>query len=213
MDAHERRFITAEDRAYLDALEVALVRVHGVGAERAGNVVREIAAEINRRRLMGTRGATAALFPFGGAAGHAEALAALLTPPRGPARWSFAALAFLAAVAGLLGTRVLLGVLLRRFEPVRIGWTDATLAVFIIAAMLVTARMRRVMRLGARAWLWIAPVAGVAIGLGSATLLRALNAQRTLLTIPFWGAAALAAACAALAWLLTWPDDRDLLST
>lgn len=212
MDAHERRFTTADDRAYLDALEVALVRVHGIGADRAGGVVREVAAEMNRRRMAGARGASASLFPFGGAAGHAEALAALMTPPRGPARWSLAALAFLAAVAGLLGMRVALGVALRRFEPVRIGWTDVTLAAFIVGAILVAARTRRVTRLGARAWVWIAPLAGITIGLAAAFVLRAVNVQRTFVTIPFWAAAAVAAACAALAWLLTWPDDRDILS-
>ncbi len=212
MDAHERRFISTEDRAYLDEIEVALVRAHGIGQERAGSVVQEIAAELNRRRMVGTRGASAALFPFGGAAGHAEALAALMTPPRGPARWSLAALAFLAAVAGLLGMRIVLGVVFRRFEPVRIGWTDATLAAFIVGAILLAARVnRRWARLGGRAWVWIAPVAGIAIGLAAVVLLRAVNAQRIFVTIPFWGAAAIAAACAALAWLLTWPGDREII--
>jgi hypothetical protein len=211
MDAHERRFLTADDRAYLDAVEVALVRVHGIPSGQAAGAIRGAAAELNRQRMVGARGAPASFFVHGGAAEHAEALAALLTQPRGPARGSLAALALLAALAGLLGMRVVLGVAFRRFDPVRIGWTDVTLAVCIVGAILVAARWTRPWRaLGVQAWAWIAPVGGIALGIGAVVVLRALHARGTLLTMPFWLAAAVAAVCGALAWLFTWPEDRDM---
>jgi hypothetical protein len=211
MDVHERRFLTADDRAYLDAVEVALMRVHGIPPGRAAGAIRRAAAALNRQRMAGGRGAPASLFVHGGPQAHAEALAALLTQPRGPTRLSLAALALLAAAAGLLGMRVVLGVVFRQFGPVRIGWTDVTLAVCIVGGILVAARWTRLWRwIGVRAWTWLAPVAGIGIGIGVVFLLRALHASGTLVTLPFWGAAAIAAACGALAWLFTWPEDRDL---
>lgn len=211
MDAHERRFLTAADRAYLDAVEVALVRVHGIPSGRAASAIRGAAIELNRQRMVGARDAPASFFVHGGAAEHAEAIAALMMQPRGPARGSLAALALLAALAGLLGMRVVLGVIFRRFDPVRIGWTDVTLAICIVGGILIAARWSRLWRaLSVRAWAWIASVGGVALGIGAVVLLRVLHAQGTLLTMPFWLAAAIAAACGALAWLFTWPEDRDV---
>jgi len=211
MDAHERRFLTADDRAYLDAVEVALVRVHGIPPGRAAGAIRGAAGTLNRRRMAGEHGAPASFFVHGGPQAHAEAIAALLTQPRGPTRWSLAGLALLAAVAGLLGMRVVLGVVFRQFDPVRIGWTDVTLAICIVGGILIAARWTRLWGwIGVRAWAWLAPIAGIGIGIGVVFLLRALHARGTLVTLPFWGAAAIAAACGALAWLFTWPEDRDL---
>ncbi len=211
MDLHERRFLTADDRAYLDAVEVALVRVHGIPSARAASAIRGAAVELNRKRMIGEGAPPASLFMHGGPEAHAEALAALMTQPRGPTRWSLASLALLAAVAGLLGMRVVLGIAFRRFDPVRIGWTDVTLAVCIVGGILIAARWTRLWRwLSVRSWAWIAPAAGIAIGIGVVVLLRRLHAQGTLVTLPFWAAAAIAAACGALAWLFTWPEERDL---
>jgi hypothetical protein len=210
VDLHERRFLTADDRAYLDAVEIALVRVHGIPAGRAADEIRGVARELNRQRMVGADGAPASLFIHGGPEAHAEALAALLTQPRGPTRWSLASLALLAAVAGLLGMRVVLGVVLRQFGPVRIGWTDVTLAACIVGGVLVAARWTRLWRwIGVRAWAWVAPVAGIVLGIGAVFLVRTLHARGTFVTLPFWGAAAIAIVCGALAWLFTWPEDRD----
>jgi hypothetical protein len=211
MDVHERRFLTADDRTYLDAVEVALVRVHGIPPGQAANALRSAVKELNRKRMLGDRAAPGAILYSGDASAHAEVLAALLTRPPGPARWSLAALALLAAVAGLLGMRVVLGLLFRRFDPVRIGWMDVTLALVIVGGILVTARWARLWRwFSLRMWAWLAPVAGIGIGIGAVALLRVLHARTTFVTLPFWLAAAIAAASGAIAWLLTWPEDRDL---
>ena len=144
MDLHERRFLTASDRAYLEEIELALVRVHGVPAERAGEAVRQVAREIQRHRTQGDRTPADALFACGGAGGHAEVIAALLVAPRAPKRVSLALLALLAAVAGLLGMRVVLALAFRRLEPVQIGWVDTTLAIVVVAVILGASRARPV---------------------------------------------------------------------
>lgn len=211
MDLHERRFLTAEDLAYLEQIEVTLVRAHGISPARAGGAVRQIARDLHRARALGDRTPPASLLAYGGARAHAEVLAAMLVAPRAPSRASLALLALLAAVAGLLGMRVVLAVVFRRFEPVRIGWVDVTLAIVVVAVILGAARTRWLPgRLGRTNWFWGSLALGVALGLGATVLLRTLDVHRTIVTFPLWAAAALAAMCGALTWLLTWPDDQTL---
>lgn len=211
MDLHERRFLTANDLAYLEEIELALVRVHGIPAERASEAVRQIAREVQRHRTRGDRTPAAPLFQCGGAAGHAEVIAALLVAPRAPKRSSLAFLALLAAAAGLLGMRVLLALIFRRLEPVRIGGVDLALAVVVVAVILGASRSRWLPgRLGRIPWLVASLILGVALGLGATALLRALDVQRTIVTLPLWLAAALAVVCGTLTWLLTWPDDQPV---
>jgi hypothetical protein len=62
--------------------------------------------------------------------------------------------------------------------------------------------------LGPIPWLWASLALGMVIGLGATALLRMLHAERTLLTLPLWLAAIIAAFCGALTWLLTWPSDE-----
>ncbi len=209
MDLHERRFLTARDLAYLEEIELALVRVHGVSAERAGEAIRPVARELQRHRTRGDRTPAAPLFACGGAGGHAEVIAALLVAPREPKHASLALLALLAAVAGLLGMRVVLALVFRRLEPVRIGGVDLTLAVVVVTVILGAARSRWLAgRLDRIPWLAASLILGVALGLGATALLRALDVQRTIVTLPIWLAAALALICGALTWLLTWPEDQ-----
>jgi hypothetical protein len=211
LDVHERRFLTTSDLAYLEEIELALVRVHGVPAERAGEALRPVARELQRHRTRGDRTAAAPLLAYGGAAGHAEVIAALLIAPRAPKRSSLALLALLAAVAGLLGMRVVLALAFRRSAPVRIGWVDLTLVIAVVAVILGAARSRQSPdRFGRIPWLGVSLVLGVALGLSATALLRALDVRRTIVTLPLWLAAALAVACGMLTWLLTWPDDQPV---
>ncbi|MGI8857942.1 MAG: hypothetical protein ACR2JW_19565 [Thermomicrobiales bacterium] len=211
MDLHERRFLTARDLAYLEEIELTLVRVHGITAERAGGAVRQVARELQRARTLGNRTPPGTLFACDSARAHAEVIAALLVAPRGPNRISLALLALLAAVAGLLGMRVMLALVFRRLEPVRIGWVEITLAIVVVLVILGVARSRWLPgRLGRINWFGAALGLGIALGLGATTLLRALNVQRTIVTLPLWLAAALAAGCGALTWLFTWPDDQQI---
>lgn len=211
LDLHERRFLTADDLAYLEAIELALVRLHGISAERAGGAVRPVAREIQRARTLGKRTPAAALFAQRGASIHAEALAALLVAPRTHGRASLGALALLAAIAGLLGMRVLLAVVFRRFAPIQIGWVDVTLALVVVMVILGATRSQRLPdRLGRSNWMWLSLALGIALGLGATALLRTLDIHRTVLTLPLWLAAVLAAACGSLTWLLTWPDDQTV---
>ncbi|MCA1669518.1 MAG: hypothetical protein LC793_19450, partial [Thermomicrobia bacterium] len=78
MDIHERRFLTREDRKYLDEIELTLSRVYGIPPERVALVVRAVGRELQRLRARGDREPPTVHFPYGGAAGHAEVLAALL---------------------------------------------------------------------------------------------------------------------------------------
>lgn len=209
MELHERRFLSADDLAYLAAMEVALVRVHGIPNERAGGAVRQVARELQRARTRGNQAAAASLFGQRSAPAHAEAVAALLLAPKMHGRASLAALALLAAVAGLLGMRVLLALVFRRFAPVQIGWLDVLLALVVVCAILGATRSRRLPdRLGRGNWLGVSLALGVALGLGATALLRTLDVHRTVVTLPLWLAAMLAAVCGALTWLLTWPDDQ-----
>lgn len=211
MELHERRFLTADDMAYLEEVEVALVRMHRLSPERANRAVRVVARELQYARTQGERGAPRALLPYGGASAHAEVLAALLVPPRAPTRISLALLALLAAVAGLLGMRVVLALVFRRFEPVRIGWIDVTLAVVVVGVILGAARSLRLPgRLARINWFWVSLALGLALGIGATALLRAVDVHRTVVTLPLWLAAVVAAICGALTWLLTWPDDQSI---
>jgi hypothetical protein len=133
----------------------------------------------------------------------------LLVAPREPKHASLALLALLAAVAGLLGMRVVLALVFRRLEPVRIGGVDLTLAVVVVTVILGAARSRWLAgRLDRIPWLAASLILGVALGLGATALLRALDVQRSIVTLPIWLAAALALICGALTWLLTWPEDQ-----
>lgn len=211
MELHERRFLTADDMAYLEEVEVALVRVHHVAPERANRAVRMVGRELQHARARGEGGTPSALLPFGGASAHAEVLAALLVPPHAPTRVSLAALALLAAVAGLLGMRVVLALIFRRFEPVRIGWIDVTLAVVVVGVILGAARSLWLPgRLARINWFWVSLLLGLALGIGATALLRAINVHWTVVTLPLWLAAVIAAVCGALTWLLTWPDDQTV---
>ena len=208
MDVHERRFLTTSDLAYLEQIEVALVRVHGVSLERAGDAVRQVARELQRHRTRGEEEPAASLFAYGGAGAHAEVIAAMLVAPRGPRRASLAILAFLAAVAGLLGMRVVLALAFRRPEPLQIGWIDVTLAIVVVSVILGASRSRRLPdQLGRTNWFVVALVLGVVLGLGATALLRTLDVRRTIITLPLWLAAAIAVVCGVFTWLLTWPDD------
>ncbi len=214
MDVHERRFLTAEDRKSLDDVELALARTYCIPPERVMIVVRELAGELRHARSRGNQQPTSVHFPYGGAAAHAEALAALLVPPRPPSRLFLGALALMGAAAGLLGMRVLLAVVFRDFAPVRIGWLDVLLGVIVIGIILgATRSVRLPTHLGPLNWLWMSLALGITIGLGATHLLRALHAQRTLVTLPLWVAALIAAVCGALTWLLTWPGDDPLFPT
>jgi len=211
MELHERRFLTAADMAYLEEVEVALVRVHRVSPERANRAIRAVARELQQARTLGDGAVPTALLPYGGAAAHAEVLAALLVTPRAPTRISLAMLALLAAVAGLLGMRVVLALVFRRFEPMRIGWIDVTLAIVVVGVILGAARSIWLPdRLGRINWFWVSLVLGVSLGIGATALLRAADVHRTVVTLPLWLAAAIAAVCGALTWLLTWPDDQNI---
>jgi hypothetical protein len=211
VELHERRFLTARDLAYLEEIEVALVRVHGIPAARAGEAMRELARELQRHRVRGDRTPAAPLFACGGATEHAEMIAALLVRPDAPKRASLALLALLAAVAGLLGMRVVLALVFRRLEPVRIGGVDLTLAIVVVAVILGASRSRWLPgRLGRIPWLAASLILGVAIGAGATALLRIFDVRRTIVTLPLWLAASLALICGALTWLLTWPDDQQV---
>jgi hypothetical protein len=208
MDIHERRFLTADDRAYLDEIELTLARAYDIPRERAAAVVREIGREVRRARAQGDRQPITAHFPYGGAAAHAEALAVLLAPPRPPSGIFFGVLALMGAVAGLLGMRVVLALVFRDFAPVRIGWLDVTLAAAVVGVVLGGMRSARLPQsVGPAHWLWVSLALGMVIGLGATALLRTLHVQRTLLILPLWLAALIAAACGAMTWLLTWPGD------
>jgi hypothetical protein len=212
MDLHERRFLMADDRAYLDEIELTLARVYHIPPERIAVVVRELGHEIQHARMRGDRRPPGLLLPYGGAAKQSEILAALLTSPRPTSRLFLGLLALMGAAAGLFGMRVLLALVFRDFAPVRIGWLDVVLAAGVVGVILGAARSVRLpARLGPMNWLWVSLALGIVIGLGATALLRALHVQRTLITLPLWLAAIIAAACGALTWLLTWPGD-DLLS-
>lgn len=214
MDIHERRFLTADDRAYLDEVELTLAHAYGIPPERAAMAIREIGRELRRARAQGDRRPIIAHFPYGGVAGHAEALAVLLAPPRPSSGAFLCVLALMGAVAGLLGMRVVLALVFRDFAPVRIGWLDSTLAVIVVGVILGAARSAWLpQRLGPNHWLSVSLALGMMIGLGATVLLRALHAQRTLFTLPLWLAAIIAAVCGVLTWLLTWPGDDVIAPT
>lgn len=212
MDLHERRFLTADDRTYLDEIELTLAHVYHLPPERIGLVVRALGREMQRERVQGDHTLVAVRYPYGGAAGHAEVLAALLITPRPPSRIFLSVLALMGAAAGLLGMRVFLALVFRNFTPVHIGWIDIVLAVIVVGVILVAARSVWLPeRLGHINWLWISLALGIVIGLGATYVLRILHVQRTLVTLPLWLAGVIAAVCGALTWLLTWPGD-DLLN-
>jgi hypothetical protein len=214
MDVHERRFLTADDRRYLDDVELALARTYRIPPERVAMIVRELSGALRRARTRGDRQPANVHFPYGGAAAHAEALAALLLPPRPPSRIFLGLLALMGAAAGLLGMRVLLAVVFRNFAPVRIGWLDVLLGAVVVSVILGASRSARLpIRPGPLNWLGISLALGVIIGLGATYLLRALHLQRTLVTLPLWVAAVIAAVCGALTWLLTWPGDDPMFPT
>lgn len=208
MDIHERRFLTADDRAYLDEIELTLARVYHIPPERIGVVVRALGREVQRERARGDQTPATIRYPYGGATGHAEVLAALLVAPRPPSRIFLAVLALMGAVAGLLGMRVLLALVFRNFSPVHLGWLDGVLAVIVVGVILGAARSAWLPdRLGRLNWLGISLALGIVIGLGATYTLRALHVQRSLVTLPLWVAVVIAAVCGALTWLLTWPGE------
>ncbi|MDQ2784251.1 MAG: hypothetical protein M3Y58_04530 [Chloroflexota bacterium] len=208
MEIHERRFLTTSDRRYLDEVELTLARVYRIPPERAGAVVRALGRDLQRMRARGDQTPPGVQFPYGGAAGHAEALAALIVAPRPPSPVFLGILALMGAAAGLLGMRVLLAIIFRDFAPVRIGWLDIALAVVAIGVILGAAQSAWLLkRLGPLPWLASSLALGITIGLGATALLRALHMQRTLVNLPLWLAAIIAAVCGALTWLLTWPGD------
>jgi len=212
MDVHERRFLTTHDRQYLDDLELTLARAYRIPPERAGSVVRALGRDLQRMRARGDQTPPGVQFPYGGAAGHAEALAALIIAPQPPSPVFFGLVALMGAAAGLLGMRVLLALAFWDFAPVRVGWLDLTLAVIVVGVILGAAQSAWLpKRLGRINWLAMSLVFGIVIGLGATALLRALHAQRTLVSLPLWLAAVIAAVCGAMTWLLTWPGD-DLIS-
>lgn len=212
MDIHERRFLTADDRAYLDEVEVALARVYRIPPERVGVAIRALGGELRRVRGRGDQKPATVHFPYGGPAAHAEIVAALLAPPRPRSRAFVGLLALMGAAAGLLGMRVVLALVFRNFSAVRVGWLDITLVLVVVSVTLGATRT---------AWLpdhlGFAPLLGLSLGLGitigllATYLLRAWHIERTLFILPLWLAAVIAAACGALTWLLTWPGD-DLVS-
>ncbi len=211
MEVHERRFLTTNDRQYLDDIELTLARVYRIPPERAGMVVRALGRDLQRMRARGDQTPPGIQFPYGGAAGHAEALAALIVAPRPPSPVFLGLLALMGAAAGLLGMRVLLALVFRDFAAVRIGWLDIALAVVVVGIILGAAQSAWLpKRLGRINWLSISLVLGIMIGLGATALLRALHVQRTLVSLPLWLVAVIAAVCGALTWLLTWPGD-DLI--
>jgi len=213
MDVHERRFLTTDDRQYLDNVELTLTRVYRLPPERAGAIVRTLGRDLQRLRARGDQTPPGVQYPYGGPAGHAEALAALIIAPQPPSPVFLGLLALMGAAAGLLGMRVLLALASRDFAPVRVGWLDLMLAVVVVGVILGAAQSAWLpKRLGRINWLAISLVVGIVIGLGATALLRALHAQRTLVSLPLWLAAAIAALCGALTWLLTWPGD-DLISS
>jgi len=213
MDVHERRFLTTDDRQYLDNVELTLTRVYRLPPERAGAIVRTLGRDLQRLRARGDQTPPGVQYPYGGPAGHAEALAALIIAPQPPSPVFLGLLALMGAAAGLLGMRVLLALAFRDFSPVRVGWLDLMLAVVVVGVILGAAQSAWLpKRLGRINWLAISLVFGMVIGLGATALLRALHAQRTLVSLPLWLAAAIAALCGALTWLLTWPGD-DLISS
>jgi len=212
VDLHERRFLTTTDRAYLEDIEVALVRVHGVAPERATRAVRPLVVAVRRQRATGSQTPTTAFFGYGSAGAHAEALAALLVAPRASGTASLALLGLLAAVAGLLGIRAALGLAFRRFEPVRVGTIDLSLAVLVVIVILAIARFSALLVPTKRGnWIAISLILGVALGLGATFSLRIAAIERTLVTIPWWLAAVIALLSGAVTWLLTWPDDQRAL--
>ena len=209
MEVHERRFLTANDRQYLDEVELTLARVYRIPPERAGTVARALGRDLQRMRARGDQTPPGVQFPYGGAAGHAEALAALIVVPHPPSLVFLGLLALMGAAAGLLGMRVLLALVFRDFAPVHIGWLDIALAGVVVGVILGAAQsawLRK--RLGRINWLSISLVLGITIGLGATALLRALHVQHTFVGLPLWLAAVIAAVCGALTWLLTWPGDN-----
>lgn len=211
MELYERRFLTAADLRYLEDIELSLVRMHGIAPERVAPIIRPIVADLQRERIAGSAVAAALIFAYVSPTEHAEALAALLIQPRAPSGLSLASLALMAAVAGLLGMRVVLAFAFRRFDDVRIGLIDVTLAVVVVGVILLTARSLWLpARLGRKNWIWVSLVLGIALGIGATIFLRALHVQHTLLTMPLWLAGVVAAVCGGLTWLFTWPDDQRL---
>ncbi|MHB8645942.1 MAG: hypothetical protein ACYDAR_09170 [Thermomicrobiales bacterium] len=212
MDIHERRFLTADDRAYLDDVELTLARVYRIPPERVGVAVRALGREIQRVRARGDQQPTGAHFPYGGAAAHAEILAAMLVTPRPRSGLFLGLLALMGAAAGLLGTRVLLALVFRNFTPIGIGWLDIVLAIVVVSVILGASRSARLPdHLGPINWLGISLLLGITIGFSATCLLHVLHVYGALFTLPFWLATAIAAACAGLTWLLTWPGD-DLIA-
>ena len=214
VDTHERRFLTAADRKYVEELELALARVHHLPQRWTYDEVRAVVSDLNHRRARGDSARAEVVFPYGGAAAHAEVIAALRTTPRPTSPLSLAGLALLAAVAGLLGVRVALALVFRRVGPVSVGPLDVLLAVTVVGVILAGARYRgnRLRGIGGH-WLPTSLALGFVLGLGGAMILRRLHIGGTLATLPFWLAAALAAGSAALTWLLTWPDDQRIAET
>ena len=136
MEVHERRFLTANDRQYLDEVELTLARVYRIPPERAGTVARALGRDLQRMRARGDQTPPGVQFPYGGAAGHAEALAALIVAPQPPSLVFLGLLALMGAAAGLLGMRVLLALVFRDFAPVHIGWLDIALAGVVVGVIL-----------------------------------------------------------------------------
>ncbi len=86
MELHERRFLTTADLNYLETVELTLARVYRIPPEQIGLVVRALGRELQQMRARGDQTPSTIHFPYGGAAEHAEILAALILTPRPPSR-------------------------------------------------------------------------------------------------------------------------------
>lgn len=209
MDERDKPFLTMADREYLEAVFLALERVHHVPPDRAAAAVRRLAADIHRRRMGGQIAPPERLFSYGSVAAQSETLAALLIEPKTPKRVSLALLALLAAVAGVLGMRVLLALVFRRWEPVGIGGVEITLVVGVVGVVLALAKWGGAQRLARRGWFGGALALGAVAGVAIVRFLRPFHATRPLVVLPLWAAICIAVVCAALLWLLTWPEEHE----
>ncbi len=214
MDEHDKPFLTRADRAYLDMLFLALEKTDGISPDRAAAAMREVATGLHRHRMRGDIAPAERVYAYGGVAAHAEMIAALLVvPPRRRWRGAMALLALLAAAAGILGVRVIFGVVFRRIEPVGIDGFQLVLVGLIAGVVyLLTMWDSANTRLQRGGWFGVALPLGALSGIALVRVLRPLHLDHILIALPFWVAAMLVVVFVALLWLFTLPDDRDVFS-